>query len=66
MIFVSFVLQMEPQIKFLPGCRSTAFGESSNADEARQYAARSCRMPEGQVLLTLEVTLSVHVGRIAQ
>lgn len=27
MIFVSFVLQMEPQIKLLPGCGSIYFGE---------------------------------------
>jgi len=64
-MFVSFVLQMEPQIKFLPGCRRVYFGEDSTTTEARQCAARSRHIPEGQVLLTLEVTLRVCVGRIA-
>lgn len=62
MIFVSFVLQMEPQIKLLPGYGSIYFGEDRIKDYMRQYAARSRHIPEGQVLQNREVTLSMLEG----
>lgn len=54
---------MEPQIKILLGRRSVCSGEGSSTNGVRQPAARSRHIPEGQVLLTSEVS-DVRVGRM--
>lgn len=60
---VSFVLQMEPQIKFLPGRRSVCSGEDSSTNGARLRAARSRHIPEGR-FSSLQKRAMCSLGRM--